>query len=51
MKWLEKCRQALQLFATEVFNHDKSDWFDSLPHQFFNESNIGINASLQIVGG
>ena len=25
INWLEKCRQALQLFATEVFNHDKSD--------------------------
>ena len=24
-EWLEKCRQALQQFATEVFNHEKTD--------------------------
>ena len=31
--WLENCRQALQKFATEVFNHEKND---ALSHHGFN---------------
>jgi hypothetical protein len=29
VEWLEKCRQSLQQFATEVFNHEKTDSLES----------------------